>query len=220
MAKRSCCLQGALRSVRLERSSVSSLFVESLEDTCCSVFLHVIFDTCSSKWAISSRSARLKVPILLNISSQSTWSPSNSGPSIQTNFVLPPIVRRQAPHMPVPSTIIVLRETSFGILYFFANNEQNFIIIGGPMARTLSTCSRFITSSIPTVITPFCPQLPSSVMTITSSLYFLTSSTMMTSSLVRPASIEMMRLPACLSAVRMGKMAAIPMPPPAQITVP
>ncbi len=46
--------------------------------------------------------------------SQSTWWASNSGPSTQTNFVLPPTVTRQPPHMPVPSIMIVLSETTVG----------------------------------------------------------------------------------------------------------
>ena len=76
---------------------------------------------------------------------------------MQTKRVLPPMVRRQAPHMPVPSTMMVLSDTSLGMLYFRAISDVNFIIIGGPMASTLSTFSRFITSSTPTVTTPFCP---------------------------------------------------------------
>ena len=92
--------------------------------------------------AMSLASISLKVPIRLNISSQSTKSPSNSGPSMQTNLVFPPIVNRQAPHIPVPSTMIVFSDTSFGMPYFFAKSEVNFIIIGGPIANTLSTCSR------------------------------------------------------------------------------
>ena len=96
---------------------------------------------CSSKCSISSRSTSLKVPMRLNISSQSTWAPSNSGPSMQTNLVFPPIVSRQAPHIPVPSTMIVLSDTSVGRLYFWVKRQQNFIMIGGPMANTLSICS-------------------------------------------------------------------------------
>ena len=139
---------------------------------------------------------------------------------MQTKRVLPPIVRRQAPHIPVPSTMIVLSETSLGMPYFLAKREVNFIMIGGPIANTLSTCSRCITFSTPTVITPFSPYEPSSVMMITSSEYFFTSSTMITNSLVRPASTEITLLPACFRAVRIGRIAAIPIPPPAQIIVP
>ena len=112
---------------------------------------------CSWKCSISSRSAFLNVPIRLNISSQSTRNPSNSGPSMHTNLVLPPMVRRHAPHIPVPSTMMVFSDTSVGMLYFFVSRQQNFIIIGGPMANTLSMCSCLMSFSTPTVTTPFSP---------------------------------------------------------------
>ena len=112
---------------------------------------------CSSKCSISSRSTSLKVPMRLNISSQSTRAPSNSGPSMQTNLVLPPMVSRQAPHIPVPSTMMVLSDTSVGRLYFCVSRQQNFIMIGGPMAKALSMCSCWMSFSIPTVTTPFSP---------------------------------------------------------------
>ena len=38
------------------------------------------------------------------------WA-SNSGPSTQAYLVSPPIVTRQPPHIPVPSTMIALSET-------------------------------------------------------------------------------------------------------------
>ena len=124
----------------------------------------------SSQCSSSAFSTFLNVLMRLIISFQSTSSPLNSGPSMHTKRVLPPIVRRQAPHMPVPSTMMVLSETSLGMLYLWASNEENFIITGGPMAMILSTCSRLITSSMPTVTTPFWPYEPSSVMMMTSSL--------------------------------------------------
>ena len=120
-------------------------------------FLASTVARCSSKCSISSRSTSLKVPMRLNISSQSTWAPSNSGPSMQTNLVLPPMVRRQAPHMPVPSTMMVLSDTSVERLYFWVRRQQNFIMIGGPMANTLSMCSWLMSFSMPTVTTPFSP---------------------------------------------------------------
>ena len=43
--------------------------------------------------------------------SKSTSWPSNSGPSTQVNFVFPPTETRQAPHIPVASTMIELSET-------------------------------------------------------------------------------------------------------------
>ena len=92
-----------------------------------------------------------------SISSKSTWWPSNSGPSTQTNFVFPPTVMRQAPHMPVPSTMMVLSDTSVGMSYFFVSKQTNFIITAGPMAKHLSTRSRRMTCSTPSVTSPFWP---------------------------------------------------------------
>ena len=74
--------------------------------------------TDSSSFFISSRSVSLKAPIRFIMPSQSTSWPSNSGPSTHTNFVLPPTLTRQAPHIPVPSTMMVLSDTSVEILYF------------------------------------------------------------------------------------------------------
>ena len=180
----------------------------------------VLLQRCSSKCRISFCSASLNVPIRFSISSQSTRAPSNSGPSMHTNFVFPPIERRQAPHIPVPSTIIVLSDTSVGILYFSVSLQQNFIIIGGPMAKTLSICSWLISFSIPMVITPFSPLEPSSVMIISLSLLSLTSSSRITRSLFLPAITERTRFPAVFSARIIGSIGAVPTPPPAQITVP
>ena len=156
----------------------------------------------------------------MNISSQSTRDPSNSGPSMQTNFVFPPMVRRQAPHIPVPSTMMVLSETSVGMLYFWVSWQQNFIMMGGPMAKTLSIDSRLMSFSIPTVTTPFSPYEPSSVMMSVSSELLRTSSSRIIKSFDRPAKTESTRLPAFFNARMMGNMGATPTPPPAQITVP
>ena len=90
----------------------------------------------------AATSSGLKAAIRFSISSKSTWCPSNSGPSTQTNFVCPPTVIRQAPHIPVPSTMMVFSETSVGISYFFVSKQTNFIMIAGPMAKHLSTFSR------------------------------------------------------------------------------
>ena len=157
----------------------------------------------------------------LNISSQSTKAPSNSGPSMQTNFVLPPMVSRQAPHMPVPSTMMVFNDTSQGMPCFWAVRLENFIMMGGPMANTLFTwgsCS--INFSIPTVTTPFSPYDPSSVMMMTSSEDSRTLSSNIIRSLLRPAITDSTRLPAAFNACMMGSMGATPSPPPAQTTVP
>ena len=114
---RNCLRHSELRSV--SSAILSVVGSTSIVTSVVSLFLFVsTVARCSSKCSISSRSASLKVPMRLNISSQSTNAPSNSGPSMQTNLVLPPMVNRQAPHIPVPSTIIVLRDTSVGRLYF------------------------------------------------------------------------------------------------------
>src|SRR5574344_146454 len=57
-----------------------------------------------------------------SISSKSTSCASNSGPSTHTNFVLPPTVTRHAPHIPVPSTMMVFRLASVGIWYFLVDS--------------------------------------------------------------------------------------------------
>src|SRR5699024_8282295 len=51
----------------------------------------------------SSASSLLYTALRLISSSKSTWWPSKSGPSTQANFILPPTVTRQPPHMPVQS---------------------------------------------------------------------------------------------------------------------
>ena len=158
MLLRSSSRQAELRSVNTSIVSLvgSSSITISVVATDSSSF-GVSSARCSSKCASSSCSSRLKVPIRLNISSQSTSEPSNSGPSMQTNFVFPPMVNLHAPHIPVPSTIMVFRLTSQGILCFCAVRFENFIMIGGPIANTLSICSCSINFSIPTVTTPFSP---------------------------------------------------------------
>ena len=220
MALRSSLRHSASRSVSTSIGSTSASAQPCHTATASSDGFGSTFSRCSSKCSISSFSARLNVPMRLNISSQSTSEPSNSGPSMQTNLVFPPIVRRHAPHMPVPSTIIVFRETSVGMPYFCVRRQQNFIIMGGPMANALSTCSCSMSFSMPTVTTPFSPYEPSSVMTMVTSLCLRTSSSRIISSLVRPASTDSTRLPAAFSAFMMGSMGATPTPPPAQSTVP
>ena len=59
--------------------------------------------------------------------------------------------------MPVPSTMMVLSDTSVGISYFLVSRQQNFIMMAGPMAKHLFTFSRWMTSSMPTVTTPLLP---------------------------------------------------------------
>ena len=67
-------------------------------------------------------------------SSKSTWWPSKSGPSTQANLISSPILTRQPPHMPVPSTITGLRLTIVLILCGRVTSAQPFIMIGGPIA--------------------------------------------------------------------------------------
>ena len=155
-----------------------------------------------------------------NISSKSTLCASNSGPSTQTNLVLPSTVTRQAPHIPVPSTMMVFKLASVGILYFLVVNATNFIMIAGPMVTHLSTCSRLITCSTPSVTRPFCPMEPSSVITITSSDTAASWSWRMISSRLRAANTVITRLPAALRACAIGNIGAAPTPPHAQTTVP
>ena len=174
----------------------------------------------SSSLCSSSRSMALKAPMRFNISSKSTWWPSNSGPSTHTNLVFPPMVIRQAPHIPVPSTIIVFNDTSVGISYFFVSKQTNFIMIAGPIAKHLSTFSRLITSSTPSVTRPLRPYDPSSVIMITSSELSRISFSRIISSLLRPANTVITRLPAALSACTIGSIGATPTPPPAHTTVP
>ena len=62
-----------------------------------------------------------------------TSQPSNSGPSTQANFTSPPTIRRHAPHIPVPSTMMVFMLTTVGISSFFVSWQANFIMIIGPI---------------------------------------------------------------------------------------
>ena len=156
----------------------------------------------------------------LSISSKSTWCPSNSGPSTHTNFVTPPTVILQAPHIPVPSTMIVLRDTSVGISYFFVSRHTNFIMMAGPITKHLSIFSFWIIFSMPSVIKPLLPYEPSSVIMTSSSEMARISFSSMINSLVLPARTVTTRLPAAFKAGAMGSMGATPTPPPAQMTVP
>ena len=116
--------------------------------------------------------------------------------------------------------MMVLSDTSVGISYFLVSKHTNFIMMAGPMAKHLSTFSRLMMLSIPSVTSPLVPYEPSSVMITTSSELLRTSSSNMIRSLERPASTEMTRLPAAFSACMMGSMGATPTPPPAHTTVP
>ena len=93
-------------------------------------------------------------------------------------------------------------------------------MIAGPMVTHLSTCSRLITCSTPSVTRPFCPMEPSSVITITSSDTAASWSWRMISSRLRAANTVITRLPAALRACAIGNIGAAPTPPHAQTTVP
>ena len=71
-------------------------------------------------------------------SSKSTRCPSKSGPSTHANFVSPPTLRRQPPHMPVPSIMIGFMLTTVFCAYGFVAMQTNFIMTNGPIAITAS----------------------------------------------------------------------------------
>ena len=83
--------------------------------------------------AFSSRSKRFWRSMS---SSKFTRWPSKSAPSTQANFISPPTVTRQEPHMPVPSTMIEFRLTTVGTPKGRVTSAQAFIMGMGPMATT------------------------------------------------------------------------------------
>ena len=89
-----------------------------------------------SSAAFSSRSKRFWRSAS---SSKLTRWPSKSAPSTQANFILPPTVTRQDPHMPVPSTMIEFRLTTVGMPNGRVTSQHAFIIGMGPMATTSRT---------------------------------------------------------------------------------
>ena len=153
--------------------------------------------------------------------SKSTRLPSNSGPSTQTNFVFPPTLTRHPPHIPVPSIMIVFRETVVGMAKGFVTAAHPFIISAGPIAKTLSGLgSREHNSLKGSVTNPLRPLDPSSVQRMNSSAKArILSSMMRRFSLLAPA-MKIRRLPALFMASAIGKRGAVPMPPPTQTTVP
>ena len=117
---------------------------------------------------VSSRALRSKsryvVPLAMASSKSISW-PSNSGPSTQANFVTPPTVRRQPPHMPVPSTMIGFMLATVLIPYCLVRRQTNFIMMRGPMVMTSSYCSPLSMSFFRASVTrPFSPHEPSSLM--------------------------------------------------------
>ena len=77
-----------------------------------------------------------------------------------------------------------------------------------------------MTCSTPCVTRPFCPNEPSSVITITSSDTAANCSRKITNSAVRAASTVITLFPAAFSASAIGNIGAAPTPPHAQTTVP
>ena len=152
---------------------------------------------------------------------KSTRCPSNSGPSTQANFTTPPTVTRQAPHIPVASTMIGFRLTMVRIPWGRVTSVTARIIGRGPMAMHRSIFSpRSIISCRAVVTNPFAAYEPSSVVTTISSETARSSSSRMSSSFVRAPRIVTSRFPASLTAEAIGRRGAAPMPPPIPTTVP
>ncbi len=81
-------------------------------------------------------------------SSQSTSWPSKSGPSTQANFVLPPTVSRQTPHMPVPSIMIGFMLTIVLMPSGWVCRQTSIIWKVQPLAMMRSGCDRLAASRI------------------------------------------------------------------------
>src|SRR5579871_700473 len=62
--------------------------------------------------AIDRCSASRYIALRCTSTSKLTWCASNSGPSTQANSLLPSIITRQPPHIPVPSIMMGLRLTT------------------------------------------------------------------------------------------------------------
>ncbi len=132
--------------------------------------------------------------------------------------------------MPVPSTMIGFKLTTVLTPNGFVTPATARIITGGPIAITLSICplcspgspcsprsSRFCTTS---VTNPWCPFVPSSVVMCSSLLASSIRSSQNRMSALRAPIIEITLLPAPSSARAIGKIGAIPTPPPTHTTVP
>ena len=108
-----------------------------------------------SSAAFSSRSKRFWRSAS---SSKFTRWPSKSAPSTQANFICPPTVTRQEPHMPVPSTMMEFRLTMVGIPNGRVTSQHAFIMGIGPMATTSRTPGlRLSTSASACVTKPLRP---------------------------------------------------------------
>ena len=163
----------------------------------------------------------MKADILAAICAQSTWCPSNSGPSTHTKRVFPPTLTRHPPHIPVPSIITVFSDTVVFTPNGSVVRQQNFIITGGPIAMTSSTPPARHSSSSGSVTRPLRPLEPSSVIFIRFSPAMARISSSITKRLsVRAPIITVTLLPAAFSACAMGCSGATPMPPPTHTTCP
>ena len=89
-------------------------------------------------------------------SSKLTRWPSKSAPSTQANFIFPPTVTRQDPHIPVPSTMIELRLTTVGMPKGRVTSLHAFIIGIGPMATTSLTFFSLASTSASAWVTKPC----------------------------------------------------------------
>ena len=86
-------------------------------------------------------------------SSKFTRCPSKSAPSTQANFILPPTVTRQDPHIPVPSTMIEFRLTTVGMPKGRVTSQHAFIIGIGPIATTSLTFFSLASTSASACVT-------------------------------------------------------------------
>ncbi len=122
---------------------------------------HFFSASCSAGRKRASRAMR---------SSKSTLWASKSGPSTHANLMPSPILTRQPPHIPVPSTITGLRLTTVWMFRGRVTSAHAFIMIGGPIASTssMSGCAASA-CSMPFVTRPLMPAEPSSVQTMSSS---------------------------------------------------
>ena len=154
-------------------------------------------------------------------SAKSTWWPSNSGPSTQANRVLPPTVQRHAPHMPMPSTMMELSETVVLVPNGRVTRHTASIMGTGPMATTSAISSSVSRMSCRTSVTnPLWPSEPSSVAMRSSGQNEESSEQNRSRFLDRAPMMAMTRLPASTWPLAMWCMAAMPVPPPTQTTVP
>ena len=152
-------------------------------------------------------------------SSKSTLWASKSGPSTHANLMPSPILTRQPPHIPVPSTITGLRLTTVGMPRGRVASAHAFIMIGGPMASTssMSGCAASA-CSMPFVTRPLMPAEPSSVQTMSSSQTERNLSSQNMTPRLRKPRTPITCAPLLAYARACGKTGATPRPPPTHRT--